>query len=68
MVMMMVVVVLPWLDFVRAVGAVNRLEKLLHHLSLPWCQAVDAVLIGMTVQGALTVIRVGPQLFPPLCL
>lgn len=33
-VMMMVVVVLPQLDLVRAGGAVNRLKKLLHHLSL----------------------------------
>lgn len=29
-------VVLPRLHLVRATGAVNRLEKLLHHLSPPW--------------------------------
>lgn len=28
---MMVVVVLPRLDLIRATGAVNRLEKFLHH-------------------------------------
>lgn len=35
MMMVAVVVVLPWLDLIQATGAVNRLKKLLHHLSPP---------------------------------
>lgn len=55
-------VVLPRLHLVRATGAVNRLEKLLHHLSPPWWQAADAVLVG-----ELMVIRVCTQLFSLIC-
>lgn len=52
-------VVLPWLDLVRPTGAVNRLEKLLHHLSPPWWEPADALLVE-----ELMMIRVGTQQFP----
>ncbi len=35
-VMVVVAVVLLWLDLIWATGSMNRLKKLLQHLSLPW--------------------------------
>lgn len=60
---MMVVVVLLQLDLVRGRGAVNRLKILLHHLSLSWWQAGNAVLVGLTLQVVLMMIRAGTWLF-----
>lgn len=55
------------LDLFWTTGAMNRLKELLHHLSPPLLQALDAVLAGLTIQRPLMMMRVGSQLFPFLC-